>query len=45
MCAIDGTEDAACFFQEDFTSDGQRDAASTIKELAADLFFEQGNLV
>jgi hypothetical protein len=40
MGAIDGAEDAARFFQEDFTSDGQRDAAGTIQERGADLFFE-----
>jgi hypothetical protein len=45
MGAVDGAEDAACFFYEDLTSDGQRDAAGTIQELGAELFFEQRDLV
>ena len=36
MGAVDGAQDTACLFQEDFTSDGQRDAAGTIQELGAD---------
>src|SRR6185436_12000569 len=45
MGAVDGAQNAACFFYEDFTSDGQRDTAGTIQELGAELFFEQRNLM
>ena len=45
MGAVNGAEDAACLFQEDFTGDGQRDAAGTIQEPGADLVFEQSDLV
>jgi hypothetical protein len=44
--AVDGAENAPRLFEEDFTGDGQRDAASgSIQELGADLFFELRDLV
>ena len=33
VSAVDCAEDAPCFLEEDFTSDGQRDAARPIQEL------------